>query len=292
MRILFAFSQKPSAVKPFELLIKSLKKIGHDARTYDAGKDLEDLLIFLQQKKWRPDVIHFEGLTEKSFSDPFFARTAILYNLRAKGMVADGVDYETWNPALNQSLARRYSRATLSLKIKNKGPFQREKGLPVDDTVPLIAVVADSGGQNKLMAAVSDVFKNECQFVSLEIAEPNALQRVYAGADMLLISAQSKLVEPAHLIGFKYGTPPIFQKGLSDGLADFDARTGSGNGFLFNMNNSESLVNTVRKAIEAYKNKSVWMMIQERIMEYDFSWNISAKKYLAIYVKALDKIIK
>jgi glycogen synthase len=323
MKILYAFSDKaPSGVQPFEPLIKAIKKMGHDVRTHDSVIELNDLLLFLKQDKWRPDVIHFVGDYPASFStdfrelkknDSYFVRTAPIFDPIKETCGLEGVDYEKWNPVLNQKLARRYSRGTLSLKIKNKAPLQMELGLPEIDAVPLIAILADSEGQNELVQGISEVLKYECQIVCFGILEqalidmkgkfPEKLgikagfdietaQKIFAASDLVFLPFHSRLCEPIHLIGFKYGALPIIARRLSHTVTDFDLSTGKGDGFVYYKNTSGSLLSAVRRAIEIYKNKYVWRKIQERVMQYDFSWSVSAKKHLALYVKALDKVIK
>jgi glycogen synthase len=323
VKILFAFSEKtPSSAQPFEPLLKALKKIGHDVRTFNSDIELDDLVLFLKQNNWRPDIIHFFGNYPSEFSadfrelrknDSYFMRTAAIFDPIKEMCGLEGVDYEKWNPVLNKNLVRRYSRKTLSLKIKNKSPLQTELGLPINDSVPLIAALADSEGQNELVELISQILNYECQIVCLGILEQGLMdvrnkypekmgikagfdidsaQRIFAGADLVFLPFHAKLCEPAHLIGFKYGTVPIIARRLSNSLADFDPGTGKGDGFVYKKNSAGSLLSAVKRAIETFKNKYVWRKLQERIMEYDFSWNVAAKKYLALYVKALDRIIK
>jgi hypothetical protein len=323
MKILFALAEKaPSGAQPFDPLIKAIKKIGHDVRIYNSLTDLNNLSLFLKQEKWRPDVVHFAGNYPASFSaefrelkknDPYFLRTAVIFDPIKEGCGLEGIDYEKWNPALNRNLVRRYSRGTLSLKIKNKSPLQTELGLPISDSIPLIAALADSEGQDELVEVISEILKYECQIVCFGILEQGLIdvrnkfpaklgikagfdldsaQRIFAGSDLVFLPHHAKLCEPAHLIGFKYGTVPIIARRLSNTLADFDPGTGKGDGFVYKKNSAGSLLSAVKRAIETYKNKYVWRKLQEKIMDYDFSWNVAAKKYLALYVKALDSIIK
>lgn len=119
-------------------------------------------------------------------------------------------------------------------------------------------------------------------------------QRIYAGSDMFLMPSKYEPCGLGQLISFKYGTIPVARKtgGLADTVHDFDAGTGEGNGFVFEEYSSTALLDAIKRAIEVYKNKSAWKELQEKVMEYDYSWDASAKKYISLYMKALDKVIK
>jgi len=42
------------------------------------------------------------------------------------------------------------------------------------------------------------------------------------------------------------------------------------------------------RALENFKYKKTWEGLQKRVMELDFSWKESAKKYLQLYKKAFE----
>ena len=55
--------------------------------------------------------------------------------------ICNGVDYSVWNPATDPALAGRYDAEDTSNKVRCKGALQKELGLPVDATAPLVASV-------------------------------------------------------------------------------------------------------------------------------------------------------
>ncbi|MCL2202152.1 MAG: starch synthase, partial [Oscillospiraceae bacterium] len=82
----------------------------------------------------------------------------------------------------------------------------------------------------------------------------------------------------------RYGTIPIVRKtgGLSDTIRD--CRTGEGNGFVFDEYNAGVLLETIRHAVDLYTyHPEDWKNLVQEAMGYDFSWDVSAKKYLALY---------
>ena len=67
-----------------------------------------------------------------------------------------------------------------------------------------------------------------------------------------------------------------------------DAATGEGTGFSFRNPSGEELKNCILSALSVYRrNGDAWKQLQRQAMEQDFSWKISAKKYLDIYQKLM-----
>jgi starch synthase len=83
------------------------------------------------------------------------------------------------------------------------------------------------------------------------------------------------------LIALRYGTIPLVFK--TGGLAD---TVNSANGFIFDSYNKASLIKTMKKASVAFSDRKKWDLLLARAMKYDFSWAVSAKKYLELYAKA------
>ena len=48
----------------------------------------------------------------------------------------------------------------------------------------------------------------------------------------------------------------------------------------------EELLKTIKKAGQVSKNKSKWDQLIENAMECNFSWKVSADKYIQLYAKA------
>jgi len=235
--------------------------------------------------------------------------------------IVNGVDYGLWNPAKDPQIVKRYSRNTLSLKVQNKTALQDEMELSRGET-PLIGIISRldvQKGFDILADAMEDIMRLECQLVILGTGDPRyhklleqmrkkypgriglklgfdpgLAQRIYAGSDMFLMPSRYEPCGLGQLISFKYGTVPIVRRtgGLADTVHDLDPATGQGNGFIFEDYTAAALTAAVKRALEAYKNKTLWKELQERIMDLNYSWDASAKKYISLYMKALDKVIK
>jgi starch synthase len=93
------------------------------------------------------------------------------------------------------------------------------------------------------------------------------------------------------MYSLKYGTIPIVRKtgGLADTIENANPIKGTGNGFVFENYDSREMLNTIKFALEVYRDKNVWEIMMLRGMRQDFSWDASAGKYIELYKKALDK---
>jgi starch synthase len=87
-----------------------------------------------------------------------------------------------------------------------------------------------------------------------------------------------------------YGTLPIVHNtgGLADTVENYDQKTGSGTGFMFNYLSPSSIYDTVGWAVWAWYNRREHIeAMRIRGMKKEFSWEKSAKKYAELYEKAL-----
>jgi starch synthase len=56
--------------------------------------------------------------------------------------IVNGIDYEQNNPKTDSDIFYQYDRRNINNKKKNKVEFQKKYGLPVDENIPLIAMVS------------------------------------------------------------------------------------------------------------------------------------------------------
>jgi starch synthase len=242
------------------------------------------------------------------------ARTKDVYG------IVNGLDYELWNPATDQNIPKRFSPATISLKLENKLELQRRNNLPQKKETPVIGMItrlADQKGFDILAGALEGIMKLGCQFVVLGTGDQkyhdllNQLKKkypdqigvnltfdallaelIYAGSDMFLMPSRYEPCGLGQLISFKYGTVPLVRKtgGLADTVHDYNGKTGDGEGFVFTDYTAKALLDAVRRAVDTYHKKMLWVPLQIKIMGLDYSWDASAKRYVSLYVKALAKI--
>lgn len=232
--------------------------------------------------------------------------------------ILNGVDYTTWDPSSDATLAHRYSADDLTGKAACKAALQRTLGLAQSPRRPLVATIApfDQGhGIDLMTKALPKLFNLGIQLVVVGGGDPALEQRfaairrdapetvavcaqdedpvvrtVLAGSDMLLAPG---LIEPsgrAQLFGLRYGTVPIVRKtgALADTVQNYGERSGKGNGFVFTKPMPGELVKAVRRAVTLYrKNPGMWRALAQRGMRLDFSWDASARAYEQLYRRLL-----
>ena len=113
---------------------------------------------------------------------------------------------------------------------------------------------------------------------------------IEAGADIYLSPSKYEPCGLNQIYSLKYGTIPIVSSvgGLFDTVDDLSEDATDGTGIILEELSAKAIVKAVKKAIELFKDKERWVEIQKRIMEEDFSWEISAKRYLDIYDRVLS----
>ena len=89
------------------------------------------------------------------------------------------------------------------------------------------------------------------------------------------------------IYSLKYGTVPVVRAtgGLEDTIDDDPAL---GNGFKFEGYDSDALLDALRRALRAFRNKEEWTQIMKRGMAQDFSWDKPAAEYVRVY----DRVIQ
>jgi starch synthase len=202
-------------------------------------------------------------------------------------------------------------------KVYNKVGLQKECGLPVQPDIPLLGVVgrlAHQKGFDILAEKINEICSMNLQFVLLgtgdevyhklmhDIAKKypkktsinikfDAIlaKRIYAGSDMFLMPSRYEPCGLGQLISLRYGTIPIVRKtgGLADTITEFNIQTQEGNGFIFEEYSAEELLNAIKRALDVYKDRKLWLNLVKKAMEYDFSWDSSAKEYIKLYKKVV-----
>jgi starch synthase len=92
------------------------------------------------------------------------------------------------------------------------------------------------------------------------------------------------------IYSLKYGTLPIVRStgGLADTVEQYDEATGAGTGFKFWEPSAHAVYYAVGWAVSTYYDRPahIAQMVQ-KAMAQDFSWEESAKAYLAAYERAI-----
>jgi starch synthase len=228
--------------------------------------------------------------------------------------ILNGVDYDEWSPQTDKFTAAKYSPQDLSGKAKCKLDLLATFGVTnADPKLPVIGIVSRFAAQKgfDLISQIADrVAREEMIIVALgagdktyeemfqrlnkqfphkiavKVAYDNAVaHKIEAGADMFLMPSRYEPCGLNQIYSLKYGTVPIVRAtgGLDDTIEPWDARTGRGTGFKFAEYNGESLLLTIKAALQAYRDQTSWQVLMRNGMAKDFSWNASAREYGKIY---------
>ena len=230
--------------------------------------------------------------------------------------ILNGVDYDEWSPQTDKFTVAKYSPTELSGKAKDKQDLLSAFGITNSDPkLPVIGIVSRFAAQKgfDLISQIADRLAREemiivalgagdksyeemfqrlnKQFpnkIAVKVAYDNAIaHKIEAGADMFLMPSRYEPCGLNQIYSLKYGTVPIVRAtgGLDDTIEPWDARTGKGTGFKFTEYNGESLLLTIKEALQAFRDQTSWQVLMRNGMSKDFSWNASAREYGKIYEK-------
>ena len=112
---------------------------------------------------------------------------------------------------------------------------------------------------------------------------------IYAGADMFLMPSKSEPCGLSQMIASRYGTVPSVREcgGLYDTIHAYNKFTGEGNGFSFANYNAHEMMGVIRNAMQLFTDRRKWNRLVRNVMKVDFSWQVSAQKYIELYKSLL-----
>ncbi len=196
-------------------------------------------------------------------------------------------------------------------KRLNKKYLQKNLGLAVTESIPLLSFIGRLAGDQKGLDILYQMLKNIEKFsfqlvilgtgskdwedklswlskfypknisCILRFDQPIAAQ-IYASSDFILVPSKFEPCGLVQMIGMLCGTIPIAHKtgGLMDSIKDGE------NGFLFDSYSSVTLRNSLDKAVKIWKyKKSVYNKLVDEAFKTDLSWSKSARQYLELYYK-------
>lgn len=235
--------------------------------------------------------------------------------------IINGIDYSVFNPALDKNVYVNYDWDSLRRKKRNKLALQKELGLEEKANIPLLSLasrLAEQKGYNLVIESLDTLLRQNLQIVIIasggkdgreyagifkKIAKKypkkfafvtpyteEMASKVYAGSDLLLMPSRFEPCGLSPLISLRYGTIPIVHEtgGLAETITNFNPKTGEGNGFVFKSYTKEEFLMALARALENYKYEKVWEHLVWKSMRQSFSWEIPAKKYIALFRKALQ----
>lgn len=250
---------------------------------------------------------------------PYFAhglnRVISDFGYKTSGIV-NGIDYVYYDPKNDPDLlAPGYSSTyrTFAGKAAHKAALQKRLGLPERPEVPILAMItrlASHKGVDLVKRVLEEYLQGDVQFVILGTGEREYedyfryLQKeypekvvsciqfdkqlskwIYAGADMFLMPSRSEPCGLSQMIASRYGTVAIVREtgGLYDTIKPFNPETAEGNGVTFVTYNAHDMLDAMNRATELYYDKPLWKKLVKNAMNSDFTWKVSAGRYLDLY---------
>lgn len=237
--------------------------------------------------------------------------------------ILNGVDYGTWSPATDRLIPAAYDAAHLAGKARCKAGLQAELGLDVSEEAPVAAVISRLAGQKgiDLVADVADelLATSDAQLVVLGSGDPGLeralvglaerdprrvavrlgfddplAHRIEAGADLFLMPSRYEPCGLSQLYSLRYGTVPVVHAtgGLVDTVEDYDFATDRGTGFVFRAFGRGPFLDAIRRALALRQDPARWQGLQRRGMTCDFSWDVAAGRYRALYDAVLERPVR
>jgi starch synthase len=230
--------------------------------------------------------------------------------------IVNGIDYAVWNPATDATLATRYDAQDIAPRTRCKGALQRELGLAIEPSAPLVVsigrmvhqkgtdlvaaaipallratdaqiAIAGDGDPDMVAKIEAAVGKSDGRAVFSRNAPEGIVHRMLSAADVVLVPSR---FEPCGLVqqyAQRYGALPVARAtgGLVDTVVDCDSKLETGTGFLFEEETAHSLVASIERALAA-RALPQWQALVRRVMRLDRSWDGPARRYEALMKNA------
>jgi starch synthase len=234
--------------------------------------------------------------------------------------ILNGVDYDEWDPAVDERIACKYTPADTSGKKACKADLLRAYGLPEFPDLPLVGVTSRlvwQKGFDIVAGAWWDFLQRPLRMVVLGSGDASVqdglrglaqrdpdrfavrfgydetlAHKIMGGADVFLMPSRSEPCGLTQMYALRYGTIPIVRStgGLADTVEPLDAARRTGTGFRFDTPDGTGLMWAVDQALAAHRQPAVWKALMRRAMQRDFSWERSAGEYVALYRKAIGRV--
>ena len=234
--------------------------------------------------------------------------------------ITNGIDTGIFNPETDPALPAHYNADSFATgKAACKAALQQEVGLPVRADVPLLVMVTRLAGHKGLdllcHIARKLMWEENCQLLILGTGEPHYEQfftelarefpdqvaakitfnlglasRIYAGGDIYLMPSKSEPCGLSQMNAMRYGTVPVVHAtgGLKDTVPPADKHGKGGLGFTFQSYNADDFYGALKRCLDLYSNDLAgFRALQHTDMLQDFSWNIPAGRYMALFHRML-----
>ncbi|EIJ41684.1 glycogen/starch synthase, ADP-glucose type [Beggiatoa alba B18LD] len=234
--------------------------------------------------------------------------------------ILNGIDTDDWNASTDTYLPFHYSRQDLTGKQQNKQALCQRLGLMhpekpliamitrltyqkgLDLVIPAIADILAEGAQLAILGSGDKDLENHLKHLatryqgtlSVTIGYDETLaHQLEAGADIFLMPSRFEPCGLNQLYSMRYGTIPLVRRtgGLADTVVDTTPANldkGIATGFIFDAEDHHAILHSIQRALLTFRDKATWRQLQENGMNYDCSWQQSAKQYIQLYKQVLS----
>ena len=233
--------------------------------------------------------------------------------------ILNGVDYSVWSPEKDKFIPAKYTKDDLAGKEENKKALLMRLGMEYKPDIPLLGMISKINeqkgldlvveamdyllaldiqisihgeGDKVLIDKLTDYAKKYPDKLKLNFTYDDKMAHlIEAGSDIFLMPSRYEPCGLNQIYSLKYGAIPVVSAvgGLLDTVDDLDDESNDGTGFVIDKLTAKGIVKAVKKAISLYKKKDELVEFQKRIMNEDFSWEFSAKRYLDIYDRVTNE---
>jgi starch synthase len=233
--------------------------------------------------------------------------------------ILNGVDYDEWDPGHDPQIAASYGPEDLSGKALCKADLLRAFGLPEYPDLPLFGITSrlvHQKGFDVVAAAWYDLLHRPLRMVALGTGEkavedgfralaarapdryavrfaydPVLAHKIEAGSDMFLMPSRFEPCGLTQMYSMRYGTVPIVRAtgGLVDTVEPYNPAKGTGTGFRYETADGTGMMWAIDEALRAYQDRPRWERLMRNGMSRDFSWERSARAYVDLYRRAIEK---
>lgn len=234
--------------------------------------------------------------------------------------IVNGVDYKVWNPELDVMIDHHFGPEDLTGKELMKKQVRKEYKLTQPrKRKPLLGLISrftDQKGLDLLAEIMDDIMELDLQFVILGSGEARYQEmarewsekypkkcgvyvgfdvalshRIEAAADMFIMPSKFEPCGLNQLYSLKYGTIPVVSPtgGLKDTIKPVENESvENATGFVMQSTDADSLLQSIKDAVKLFQDQESWETLMRNAMAEDYSWEVSAQKYLALYNELIE----
>jgi len=236
--------------------------------------------------------------------------------------ILNGIDTAEWDPRRDPFLPSPYGPETLDGKSAAKRAVLTRYGLPADAAAlarPLVGMISRMVGQKGFdlieeiapeLSGLDATFvvlgtgdaRYEDLWTAMATTHPKTIavhigfdeglaHLIEGGADIFLMPSRFEPCGLNQMYSLRYATVPVVRAvgGLADTIRDYSPDDPRSTGFVFTEYTGRALLDALGRALALYRDPARWRALQLAGMREDNSWDHSAREYVTIYNRAIER---